>query len=202
LKYRITNISKAFLSPEPPLLLPAGQSDHRNFTEIPKRYQELRDQGLLEITAVGDKAEEIIVTPAPAVTPVIPQQETHSQVERFIIHEEKPLTDLHHLNKEKEVPEVTPIVPVLLPPSLEPKVEIKVVEPVKADPNVFDLDAFVEDPLSTKVFPPKAEFKEMLINRNRKHLIKVGNILGIAKVFTMGKPELAQNISDKLIIDN
>lgn len=195
MKYRITNISKAYLSPEPPFLLPAGQSDCKTFTEIPKRYQELRDQGLLEITAIGDKAEEVVAASAPAVTPVIPQQETHSQTDRFIIHEEKPLTDLHHLNKEKEVP-------VLLPPSLESKLEVTVVEPVKADTNVFNLDAFIEDPLGTKVFPPRAEFKEMLINRNRKHLIKVGNILGIAKVFTMGKPELAQNISDKVIIDN
>jgi hypothetical protein len=53
MRYRITNITNAYLTLEPPSLFKRGEVTYREYANIPDRIAYLKEKGLIEIVPVG-----------------------------------------------------------------------------------------------------------------------------------------------------
>jgi hypothetical protein len=58
MRYRITNITNAYLTLEPPSLFKRGEVTYREYANIPDRIAYLKEKGLIEVTPVGAPEEE------------------------------------------------------------------------------------------------------------------------------------------------
>ena len=62
MRYKIVNITNAYLTLEPPSLMKRGAVEYREYSVIPDRVQYLKEKGLIEIVPVGDPSIDIIST--------------------------------------------------------------------------------------------------------------------------------------------
>lgn len=53
MRYRITNVTNAYLTLEPPSLFKRGESTYREYSVIPDRILYLKEKGLIELVPVG-----------------------------------------------------------------------------------------------------------------------------------------------------
>lgn len=60
MRYKITNITNAYLTLEPPSLMKRGSVEYREYSVIPDRVQYLKEKGLIEIVPVGASFTEIV----------------------------------------------------------------------------------------------------------------------------------------------